>query len=87
MANPTNFGTRLLQDAQQIVALMSEMETIQEMVQSDSTLLQAAYSAIKGERPDLVEQDLVNFMSAVQQILFTFTSGSPSQASYVYKLV
>jgi hypothetical protein len=85
--NAVNFANSVFSTAQAIVAQMQAMETLKDRAAQDATLIPRAFSAISATRPDLAQADFTNFMSALTQLLFTYTSGSPSQQALIFKMI
>jgi hypothetical protein len=86
MTNAASFGNLYFQTVQNLV---NDLETLQELndrIVQDATLI-PSYFTSGGARTDIVAQDVTNAESAVNQLLFTFNSGSPTQKSFLFKLL
>jgi hypothetical protein len=86
MTNAASFGNLYFQTVQNLV---SDLETLQELndrIAQDATLI-PAYFTSGGARTDIVAADVTNAQNAVVQLLFAFNSGSPTQKSYLFKLL
>lgn len=89
MADATQFATLCIQKAQQISNLMEDLRVMSSRMTEDTGLAAAAATAAQNNlrRQDLATADFTNFKSALDQLLFTFDSGSPTQKSYIFKLL
>lgn len=85
--NAINYANSVFAMAQTLVNTMQQMQTMKDRAALDNTLVPRAFAAITANRPDLVQQDFVNFNSALTQLLFTYTSGSPTQQSLIFKML
>lgn len=92
MSNPVNFITTY---AQAIDAFINQLTTLQQMNEqlvADPTLVDRYFATPPNSngqaqaRTDIVAADVTNAQAAIVQMLFTFNSGSPSQASYLFKV-
>lgn len=71
-----------------LVNLLQVVDTLQDRLAEDSTLAAAAAAAANAAgRTDLAAVDFTNAAAAINQLLFTFGSGSPTQKSFLYKLL
>jgi hypothetical protein len=88
MADATTFYRQFISEIKTLINDLENLDTAQDRMAADSALAAAAADAANAAgRTDLTETDFTNAASAVNQILFTFNSGSPSQKSYLYKLL
>jgi outer membrane murein-binding lipoprotein Lpp len=88
MANATQFFQNFNAKINQFIQDLDDLETLQDRLSSDPTLAEAAATAAQSQgRNDLAAIDFTNAADAVGQILFTFNSGSPTQKSYLYKIL
>ena len=88
MANATQFFQNFNAKINQFISDLEDLNTMQDRMASDSGLAAAAATAAQAQgRPDLSAADFTNAASAINQILFAFNSGSPTQKSYLYKVL
>jgi hypothetical protein len=88
MADPMTFYRTLVSQIQTLVNQLQDLDTSQDRMHEDTALAAAAAAAANAAgRTDLVAADFTNAASAINQILFTFNSGAPTQKSYLYKLL
>ena len=87
MANAPLFFQTMVSDINQLIQILENLNSLQDRMAQDSTLATAAAAAAQATRPDLVAQDFVNAVAAINQLLFTFNSGNPTQKSYLYKML
>ena len=88
MADATTFYRTLTSQIQSLINELENLNTAQDRMASDAGLAAAAANAANAEgRTDLTEADFTNAASAINQILFTFNSGEPTQKSYLYKML
>lgn len=86
MASASNFIYVYAAQIQNLVNLLKELETMNLQITDDPTLI-TRYFQGSGARTDIVAQDVTNAQNALVQLLFTFNSGSPTQASYLLKMM
>lgn len=86
MTSPLTFGNTFVAAVQSLVNDIENLRTLQDRITQDGTLLNA-YLTSPGARSDLQLVDLQNASSALTQLLFTFDSGTPTQKSYLFKLL
>jgi hypothetical protein len=71
-----------------LVTLLQNLSALADRMAQDSTLAgRAATQANQAGYTTLSAADYTNWSAAVGQILFTFNSGTPTQKSYVYKML
>lgn len=92
MANPVNFINSYANNIQQLVTLLQTLQTQNLQLTDDSTLVTRYFATqpLTGQnipRTDIAAQDVANAQAALVQMLFTFNSGSPTQASYLLKMM
>ena len=92
MSNPVNFMTQYAINIQQLVTLLQTLQLQNLQLTDDNTLVTAYFNAklpngSSAARSDIVAQDVANAQAALVQLLFTFNSGSPTQASYLLKMM
>lgn len=86
MADALSFMRNYSNNIQQFVQLLMALQTQNQQMTDDPTLV-TRYFASPGARTDINATDVANGQSAIVQILFTYNSGSPTQASYLLKMV
>ncbi len=85
MSNPVTFINNY---ANAISKFISDLDTLQLMnaqLVADPTLV-ARYFSLSGPRTDIVATDITNAQAAIVQMLFTFNSGNPTNASQLFKV-
>jgi hypothetical protein len=88
MADATTFYRNLISEVQTLINDLENLDTSQDRMNEDAGLAAAAAAAANAAgRTDLTGADFTNAASAINQILFAFNSGSPTQKSYLYKLL
>lgn len=94
MSNPTTFINTYTQNIVQFCQLMATLRTNNDQLAQDPTLIDRYFAQtnpgnpnISVVRTDITKQDVVNAESAVTQLLFAFDSGSPTQKSYLFKML
>ena len=85
MSNPNTFMTNYVTAIQNLVNALNAVQNMNAILADDSTL-PTRYFQATGARTDIVAADVTNASSAANQLLFAFNSGSPTQASYLYKM-
>ena len=86
MTNANVFGAQYIAAVQSLIDNLETLRVLGDRYGQDSTLF-TQYVAASGARADLQAQDLVAAYNAMVQMLFTFDSGSPTQKSYLFKLL
>jgi hypothetical protein len=86
MSNPVTFINQYSQNIVQLVQMLQTLATQNDQLASDPTIV-TRYFAAPGARTDIVAADVTNASSALVQVLFTFNSGSPTQKSFLYKML
>jgi outer membrane murein-binding lipoprotein Lpp len=88
MANATQFFQNFNAKINQFIADLEDLNTMQDRLVSDNTLAASAATAAQAQgRSDLATVDFTNAAASINQILFTFNSGTPTQKSYLYKII
>lgn len=88
MANPTQFFQQFNAQIKQFIDDLDNLNTMQDRLAQDNTLAAAAATAAQAQgRTDLAAIDFTNAATAINQLLFTFNSGTPTQKSYLYKIL
>ena len=86
MTNATTFGTQYFNAVQSLINDLENLRVLNDRMAQDNTLISGYFSA-SGARSDIAAQDFTNASGAVTQLLFSFDSGSPTQKSYLFKLL
>jgi len=68
-----------------LITVLHDLQVDQDRQTEDAGLAAAAAAAMTGRT--LAEADFTNAANAIGQILFAYNSGSPTQKSYLYKLL
>ena len=88
MANAVQFYQNLNAATRTVISALEAMNEFNDRMAADAGLAAAAATAAQAQgRIDLVTQDFVNIGAAITQLNFTFGSGSPTQKSYLYKIL
>lgn len=88
MADANTFYRQMISTIQQLISILDQNATISDRIASDSSLAAAAAAAANAAgRTDLSATDFNNAKSAIDQLMFTFNSGSPTQKSFLYKML
>ena len=95
MSNPNTFINGYSANIVEFVRLIQALRTQNDQIVQDPSLItryfdQEAMTSGPGTltpRNDISEQDVQNAKSAIEQMLFAFDSGAPTQKSYLYKMV
>ena len=87
MSNANNFINSYANNIAQLVQILQTLQTQNLQMTDDTTLVTRYFQGTSpAPRTDIVAQDVTNAASAVTQMLFTFNSGAPTQASYLLKM-
>lgn len=88
MANPTVFYQQLQAAVNTYIQALEALNVFNDRLASDSGLAASAAQAAQAQgRSDLVAADFTNIGAAITQFNFTFNSGTPTQKSYLYKIL
>jgi hypothetical protein len=88
MADATTFYRNFIAETVRLINDLEDLDTTQDRLAEDAGLAAAAATAAQAAgRTDLAAVDFTNAAAAINQILFAFNSGSPTQKSYLYKLL
>ena len=88
MSDASVYYRTLIAQTNNLISQLQIMETFADRLTSDPSLAAAAAAAANmAGRTDLTTADFNNAIGAIDQILFAFNSGSPTQKSYLYKLL
>jgi hypothetical protein len=86
MTNANLYGSQYIAAVQAVIADLENLRVLNDRYVQDNTLF-TQYFAAPGARTDIQETDTVNAYNAAVQLLFTFDSGSPTQKSYLFKML
>jgi hypothetical protein len=86
MADPVVYFANLKSSINQLVTTLQQMNTYQDMLTQDATLAAAAAAAGSNVNRTLTAADITAAADAINQLLFTFSSGSPTNKAALYKL-
>jgi antitoxin component HigA of HigAB toxin-antitoxin module len=94
MSNPVSFINTYTQNIVQLCQLMQTLRGNNDQLAQDPSLITRYFETdnpsnpnIKVVRTDITAQDVENAQAALVQMLFTYDSGSPTQKSYLFKLL
>ena len=88
MADATTFYREYINTINQLIQATEKAALMKDRLDSDNTLAAAAAAAAAtGGRTDLTVQVINDAAGAIGQMLFTFNSGSPTQKSFLYKVL
>ncbi len=87
MSNAPLFGQTMISHINQLVQTLSDLNTDQARLADEPALAQSVVTALATQRPDLTAAIITNAAAAINQILFTYNSGSPTQAAQLYKML
>lgn len=94
MSNPTTFINTYTQNIVQFCQLMQTLRLNNDQLTQDPTLIERYFAQTNPSNPnisivrtDITAQDVENAQAALVQMLFAFDSGSPTQKSYLFKML
>ena len=88
MADPTTFYRNTVSTVGQFIKTLDDLRVLSDRIANDSALVnEAAAAAETGGRPDLSVEDFNNLKTAIDQVLFTFNSGTPPQKQFFYEFL
>jgi hypothetical protein len=86
MAQAIEFGNLFLQTCQNLVNDLTQAQELIARLTANPNLF-GLYLNSTGARTDIAVADMQNAQSALSQLIFTFTSGSPTQSSYLFNML
>jgi hypothetical protein len=86
MSNPVSFMDTYTQRIVQLASLLQDLRGFNDMIDQDATLIDR-YFGSPNPRTDIVAADVTDAHDAIQQVLFTYDSGSPTQKAALYKML
>jgi hypothetical protein len=80
---------------QQMVVLLEDIRAMNDWIVQDPSLLDRYFSQTPSGGPagstvprnDINKQDVTNAQAALGQVIFAYDSGSPTQKSYILKMI
>lgn len=85
MSDPTIFMNSYANGIQGFINTLMTLQTMNLQLSSDPTLITRYFSGTN-KRSDIVAADVSAAQAAIVQMLFTFNSGSPTQAAALFKM-
>jgi hypothetical protein len=86
MADAINFINAYSAQIKNFVDILQELETKNLQLTEDPTLLERYFDDTATHRTDITAADVTNAQAAIVQMLFTYNSGDPTQASALLKM-
>lgn len=87
MSDPLNFMRSYANNFQQLVQILNTLQSQNLQLTDDPSLITNYFALTPSQRrTDIVASDVTNGQSAIVQLLFTYNSGSPTNASYILKM-
>jgi hypothetical protein len=87
MADANNFMHLYSAQIQNFVNMLRDLETKNQQLTEDPTIVTRYFeSTVPPPRTDIVAADVANAQAAIVQMLFTYNSGTPTQASALLKM-
>ena len=88
MTDAISFGRNFVSTVNTLINAIESAQLQHDRLVEEPTLAQAAADALKASgRADMTTQIINDASSAIQQIVFTYGSGSPTQKSLLYKML
>jgi hypothetical protein len=88
MSDPVIFYRSVVTTVSAFINDLDNLRVMSDRIANDPQLvIEAATAAVNGGRADLSIDDFNNLKSAIDQILFTFNSGSPPQKQAFYEFL
>ncbi len=94
MSNPVSFVNTYTQNIVQLAQLLQTLRGNNDQLTQDPTLIDRYFATSNPSNPnvtvvrtDITAQDVTNAKDALTQMLFTYDSGSPTQKSYLFKML
>jgi len=94
MSNPVSFINTYTQNIVQFCQLMQTLRGNNDQLEQDPTLIERYFATtnpgnpnISVVRTDITAADVTNAQGAIQQMLFAYDSGSPTQKSMLFKML
>jgi hypothetical protein len=95
MSNPNTFMSTYGAKVQQFVTLLEDLRGLNEWINQDPTLIERYFGqgvgpgGIHGETPrsDITATDVTAAHDAIDQVIFAYDSGAPTQKSHILKML
>jgi hypothetical protein len=88
MTDSTSYGRNFIAQINIFINSIEDMRLMRDRMVEEAGLAQSAADAMNAVgRADLTSTDFDNASAALQQIIFAFDSGTPTQKSYLYKML
>ena len=88
MTDSTSYGRNFIAQINTFINSIEDMRLMRDRMVEEAGLAQSAADAMNAVgRQDLAKADFDNASAALQQIIFAFDSGSPTQKSYLYRML
>jgi hypothetical protein len=86
MSNAMSFMNSYVNNIQQLINFVEELRVQNAMMSGDNTLVNR-YFEEPGSRTDIVASDVNAAYTALQQVIFAYDSGNPTQKSLLFKML
>jgi hypothetical protein len=87
MSDAMNFMRSYANNYQTLVQVLNALQSQNQQITDDPTLVTRYFALPPGQaRTDINATDVANGQAAIVQMLFTYNSGTPTQASYILKM-
>jgi hypothetical protein len=86
MADAISFINAYSTEIKSFVDMLRDLETKNQQLTEDPSLITRYFDPTVTHRTDIVAADVSNAQAAIVQMLFTYNSGSPTQASALLKM-
>jgi hypothetical protein len=88
MSNPLSFVNSYVNNIMALSTAIEALRVQNDMIAQDPSLITRYFDAgPMGVRTDIAAADITAAKDALVQILFTYDSGSPTQKSFLYKMM
>jgi hypothetical protein len=86
MADAINFMNTYSAQIKSFVDMLRDLETKNQQLTEDPTLVDRYFNPDATHRTDIAPEDVDAAQAAIVQMLFTYNSGSPTQAAALLKM-
>lgn len=88
MTDAVSFSRNFIAQTNTCINALEDLRLMRDRMVQEPALSQSAADAMNNAgRQDLAKVDFDNASGAIEQILFAFDSGAPTQKSYLYKML
>ena len=88
MANPNTWMNLYCAQINNFCNLIQDLRLMNDQLAADPSIVTKYFAETSPPpRSDIVAADVTNAESAITQMLFTFDSGTPTQKSYLFKVI